>query len=37
MDLPIEYLDLPDIYSFRARLKKDNRKYVDLLWLVYVT
>ena len=30
MDLPIEYLDLPDIYSFRARLKNDNRKYVDL-------
>ena len=30
-DLPAEYLDLPDIYCFKARLKKDNRRYQDML------
>ena len=30
-NLPIDVIELPDIFAFKTRLKRNNRKYVDLL------
>ena len=30
-DLTLDTIDLPDVFTFKARLKRLNREYVDLL------